>query len=133
MRYFWILLLYCSLSSFGQNNEQISTMDFVQIVDNNNAEALFYYQNNWMQLRMEAVKRGQIHSYQLLETQASEDAPFHFILMTTYKNTFQFEKREEHFRALIKEQGGLKLLNEKKPAEFRKTLFSKESAIHLEE
>lgn len=133
MRYFWILSLFCPILSFAQSNEQISTMDFVQIVDNNKAEALFYYQHNWMQLRKEAVNKGYIHSYQLLETEATAEAPFHLVLITTYGNASQFEQRETHFQELIKEQGGLKLLNQKKPPEFRKTLFSKNNVIHLED
>lgn len=48
------------------------------------------------------------------------------ILVTTYADREQFEKREEHFQELIKEKGELELLNEKKPSEFRRTLFSKD-------
>ena len=55
--------------------------------------------------------------------------------MTTYANKEQFEKREEHFQELIKEKGGLELMNEKKPAasaltKSTRTLFTYNSTIH---
>lgn len=109
---------------------KISTVDFVQIIDNNKAEALHYYHNNWKVLREMATKKGFIDSYQFLEVSFTEDAPFHFMLITTYSNKTQFDKREVHFRTLIDERGDLSLLNEKKPGEFRKIVFNKEEAKH---
>ncbi|MEM8569221.1 MAG: hypothetical protein AAGF85_22395, partial [Bacteroidota bacterium] len=104
---------------------------FVQILDDNREEALFYYQNNWKVLREMAVKKGYIDSFELLEVEFTEDQPYHIILMTTFTNKDQFEKREEHFEELIKAKGSLRLLNEKKPGEFRKNLYLKERVTHL--
>ncbi len=73
-----------------------------------------------------AIKKNQIDSYQLLETTPTKKAPFSFMLITTYKNKAQFDAREKHFDELIKEKGKLELLNNKKPDEFRKTLFGKD-------
>ena len=56
--------------------------------------------------------------------------PFQIMLITTYPNQVQFDKREDYFQELIKEKGPLKLLNEKKPADFRKTFFSTEMVRH---
>nr|WP_298995301.1 hypothetical protein [uncultured Allomuricauda sp.] len=105
-------------------------MDFVQILNENREETLYYFQNNWKVLREMAVKRGYIHSFDVLETPFSEDAPFELILITTYKNEEQYGAREEHFRELIDEKGELDLMNDKKPGEFRKTLFNKENVTH---
>ena len=129
-----LLIIALIISSLGiaQENTKLSTMDFVQVQNNNNAEAKFYYQNNWQILRERAVREGYIDSYQLLETEPTEDAPFHFVLITTYKDTKQFEKREENFSELIKEKGELRLLNAKQPGDFRKTMFNKNAAKHLE-
>ncbi|MEM7108202.1 MAG: hypothetical protein AAF519_08245 [Bacteroidota bacterium] len=114
-----------------QSDTRISTIEFVQILDDNREEALFYYQNNWKVLREMAVKKGYIYSFELLEVEFTEDQPYHIILMTTFANKDQYEKREEHFQELIKAKGSLRLLNEKKPGEFRKNLYLKELATHL--
>jgi len=122
------LLLFISMTSlcFGQQDQSISSMDFVEIVNDNQEEALFYYQNNWKILRQMAIKKNYISSFELLKDMGQDKNSFSLILVTTYANREQFEKREEHFQELIKEKGGLELLNEKKPGEFRKTVFSKD-------
>jgi len=127
IRNFIFLLSFCTTSLFfGQQDQSISSMDFIEIVNNNEQEALFYYQNNWKILRKMAIKKNYISSFELLKDTGQDKNSFSLILVTTYANREQFEKREEHFQELIKEKGGLELLNEKKPTEFRKTVFSKD-------
>jgi len=127
IRNFIFLLSFCTTSLFfGQQDQSISSMDFIEIVNNNEQEALFYYQNNWKILRQMAIKKNYISSFELLKDTGQDKNSFSLILVTTYANREQFEKREEHFQELIKEKGGLELLNEKKPTEFRKTVFSKD-------
>ena len=48
----YIIILCCAISTLGfaQQNEKQSTIDFVEILNGNTEEALFYYQNNWQQL-----------------------------------------------------------------------------------
>ena len=123
-----------SLTSFGQEKQdlKISTMDFVQVLNENRAEALFYYQQIWAKLRKIANEKAYISSYSLIETEPTLEFPVSFILITTYENAEQFELREEHFQEVMAQKGGLELLNNKKPDEFRKTLFSKERSLHLE-
>jgi len=116
--------------NFAQIDDRLTTIEFVQVVNNNKEEALFYFQNNWKVLRDKAIEQNYIHSYQLLETPASDEAPFQIMLITTYQNKAQYDLREDHFQELIKERGGLKLLNDKKPKEFRKSLFSKDMVRH---
>ena len=127
---FLIIVMAIGSISYGQANEKITTIEFVEILNNNKNEALFYFQNNWKVLRDKATAKNYIQSYQLLETQKSDDAPFQIILMTTYQNKKQYDQREKHFQELIKQSGGLKLLNDKKPTEFRKSLFSKDMVRH---
>lgn len=124
------LFVVVSFLSYAQD-ERISSLDFVQILDGNVDEAMFYYQNNWEQLRLMALDSGYIHSYELLETSFDDNAPFHLILLTTYANQEQFDRREDNFGALIAVKGELQLLNEKKPNEFRKVIFWKEPVNHL--
>ncbi|WP_350285621.1 hypothetical protein [uncultured Croceitalea sp.] len=116
--------------SYGQQNEKISTIDFVQILNNNKEEAIYYYQNNWKVLREMALEKEYIHSYEVLEPQMSEEAPFELMLITTYLGKDQYDSRETHFEELIKAKGPLSLMNEKKPNQFRKTLFNKEIVRH---
>ncbi len=126
-----LCLLFTGMNIIGQEERKISTLDFVQVLNNNKAEALYYYQNNWLELRKKAVEKGYIASFDFLETEPTPENPINFILITTYLEKDDFEKREENFAELIKERGGLQLLNEIKPEEFRKTLFSHEKAFHL--
>ena len=124
------LLISIGLSGAAQQDEKISIIEFVQVVNDNSAEAKFYFQNNWKVLREMAIEKNYIDSYQLLETPASESAPFHIILMTTFLNKDQYNSREKHFTELIEEKGALRLMNEKKPGEFRKSLYSKDNVRH---
>ncbi|MEL6252985.1 MAG: hypothetical protein AAFR87_13305 [Bacteroidota bacterium] len=128
-------LLFLSLSLIWtvqiSAQDKISSIDFVQIQNDNKAEALYYYQNNWKVLREAAIEKGYIHSFQFLEVEPTDEAPFHIILITNYGNEAQYVKREEHFSELIEAWGDLRLLNEKKPGEFRKILFGKERATNL--
>ena len=133
-----ILLLFITLSytSYGQLDERISTVSFVQVVDDNKEETIFYFQNNWKVLRDMAIEKGYIHSYQVMETpytqEGSSEVPFDIILITTYSNQTQYDLREDHFGELIEQRGKLRLMNDKQPDEFRKTLFSKERVRHWE-
>jgi hypothetical protein len=131
LNYLVVALFLISIQfSSAQKNERISTVDFVQIVDGNREEAMFYYQYNWKVLRLMAMKKKYITSFEIMETPYSEEAPFHLMLITIYKDKAQYEQREKHFQELIKENGKLHLLNDKKPAQFRKNLFHKENVLH---
>lgn len=127
---FSLILLGITLFSFAQQDDRISTVDFIQVLNGNKTEALFYYRNNWEELRKAGIDKGYINSYQLLETSVTEEEPFQFMLITTYANQAQYAQREEHFQELIKAQNGLKLMNDKQASDFRKTLFRKEITRH---
>ncbi|OIQ38722.1 MAG: hypothetical protein BM563_05565 [Bacteroidetes bacterium MedPE-SWsnd-G1] len=126
------IIMFCIIAiltttSFSQKDKKISTIDFVQIVNNNYDEVIYYYENNWKVLREMAVKKGYIETYQVMESPTADSTGFDIILVTTYKNDQQYEKRETHFQELIKEKGPLKLLNDKKPGDFRKVIYNKEN------
>jgi len=126
-------VLFCLLNTaFAQSSEKLTTIDFVQILNDNKEEAIYYYKNNWEVMRKRALEEGYIHSYQLLEVPFSEEAPFHIMLMTTYANKEQDAKSEDNFAILIEEKGPLRLLNDKKPGEFRKIIFNKDKVKHLD-
>ncbi|BAO75341.1 hypothetical protein [Winogradskyella sp. PG-2] len=128
---FFLTLLFCCIS-FSQSNERITTIETVEILYGKEEEAIYYFQNNWKKLRARAIEKEYIHSFQLMKTSFSSETPFHIILVTTYTNKEQYKNREKHFTELIKASGGLKLLNDKKPNELRKSVFSVEGANHLE-
>ncbi|MGB5820187.1 MAG: hypothetical protein WBG90_11945 [Saonia sp.] len=126
-----LIALSIGLLGYGQEDARISTVDFVQILNDNEKEAIFYYKHNWKILREMALKKEYIHSFQLLETPTSNKEPFDLMLITTYPNQEQYDLREAHFSELIKEKGKLELLNNKEPNAFRKALFRKEMVRHL--
>lgn len=130
-RYLIAIALLIGIFGYSQQDDRRSTIDFVEILNDNEAEALFYYQNNWKMLREKAIKRGYIHSFQLLEMAATPEAPYHLMLITTYSNKAQYDGRESHFDEIIAESKGLKLLNDKKPVDFRKILYGKDVVRHL--
>lgn len=124
MKYLISILFFVSFIP-AQVSESVSTVDLVEVLNENQAEAEYYYQNNWKILRDQAMEKGYIQSYQLIQTEPTEDLPVSIMLITTYKDMAQYEKAEENFGKLIEASGGLKLLNEKKPGDFRKTIYSK--------
>ena len=125
------LFLGIGLNAYAQNDTRISTLDFVQIIDGQRAETIYYYTNNWKALRDEAMKKGYIHSFELLEVPRNENEPFDIILITTYSNPDQYAKREDNFGELIEARGGRRLMNEKQPSEFRKIIFNREDVRHI--
>ena len=118
------------IARLNQAYEKTLTNAGVEILNGHKEETLYYYEHNWKVLRKMALAKDYIENYQLLITPVSEDNKIGIILMTTYTNQSQYEKREPHFEELIKEKGALNLMNDLKPNEFRKIVFSKENVIH---
>lgn len=99
------------------------TVDFVKVLNGNTEEALFYYEQNWKQHRVEAARRGFISSYQML-VRTSDEGGTDILLITGYATDEQYEKREENFAIVMNrsEGGGPRLLNDKSPGEFREVI-----------
>lgn len=125
-----IVFFFVINTFYAQTNAKQSSIDFVNVLNNNHAETLYYYQNNWKALREAALKKGYIEGYELLEIEPNETTPYRFILITTYANQNQYDNREAHFEELIQLSGGLKLLNEKTPNDFRKVIHSQDKVKH---
>ena len=129
-----IILFFCLTIStviIAQSDDSLAFMDFVEILNDNKEEAIYYYENNWKVLRDQAIQRGYISSYQLIEVPYSEEAPFHLILVTSFATQEQYDAVEENFEILISERGERKLLNDKKPGDFRRIVFSKDNVRYL--
>ena len=128
MKYFIAFLLLSSIV----HAQSISTLEFVGVIDGHRNEAKFYFENNWKFLRIEAIKKGYIDSYELLISDSEDREIFDILLMTTYRDQKQYKNREKHFAEIMKEneERGLKLLNKLKPKEFRQSLFAKTAYIY---
>ncbi|MEO1654242.1 MAG: hypothetical protein AAFU64_11905 [Bacteroidota bacterium] len=122
---FLIFLGLWSGALSAQNNPQVTVIEFVEILDEHRAEAFYYYENNWKLLRVKAQARGFIDSFQLVEIPFSPELPAHLMLITNFKNQENFEAGESNFKEVLAEHGEMRLLNEIKPAAFRKNLFHK--------
>ncbi len=122
-------LVLLTTFALAQTDQRVSTLQFVQIIDDNTDEALYYFQNNWRKLREKAVEQGIIASYEFIRTERTDDYPIDIILMTTFQNEEQYDNREKNFQVIM-EGRQLDLLNELKPGDFRKTLFVKEKSAH---
>ncbi len=126
------IFLTVGTMSHAQQETRISSIDFVQVLNDNHDEAVYYYQNNWRWLRDLAVKKGYIVDYEFYQVERTEETPYDMILITVYGNKDQSDAREENFAELIELKGDLRLLNEKQPGEFRKLLTGHDRAVHLE-
>ena len=110
-----MLVVLLGTITFGYTLEygKISTMDFVQIVDNNTEEGVFYYENNWMVLGDNAFEKNYIHSFEFFETLPKVEAPFQLRFITTNTDKEQYNLAEERFDRLIAEMESLRLMNQK--------------------
>lgn len=119
MRIFLVLLVSLPLTAAAE----IVTVDFVGVLNGNLDEAVYYYENNWKQHRIEARKRGYIASWKLL-VRTSEDGDTDILLITSYGSGEQYAKREDNFAKLMDETrpDGPLLLNDKPPGEFRRVV-----------
>ncbi|QQS39926.1 MAG: TlpA family protein disulfide reductase [Acidobacteriota bacterium] len=102
----------------------VAVTELVKIVNGKRDEAVFYYRNNWMKLREEAVKRGYIESYEMQVGDPREEGEFDIVLITRYRDKAQFDASEPNFQKLIKEllPIGPVRMNEAVPDEFRKSV-----------
>lgn len=121
-------IVRAEISSLLDPKELITVTEFIKIKNNHREEAVFYYENNWKVLREAAIKKGYIHSYELIVTKTDEKLGFDIILITRFAKKENFDKVEENFQKIIKEfqnGSGVKLKNEIKPGDFRESVSVK--------
>ena len=83
---------------------------------------MFYYENNWKSARDRMLAQKFIKSYQILSVKPDSLTQPGLVLMTEFADSISYQKSEARFEAVFNElrpDGSLKLLNEKKPNEFR--------------
>lgn len=100
-------------------------IDFVKIKGDHRDEAIFYYENNWKLYRDEALKRGVIHSYELVDARSETNTAFDLMLITRYISEEQFKESEKNFEPILKKlrPTGPVLKNTLRPDEFRQNVF----------
>ncbi len=118
----FFILLTLSVNIYAQS-EVVTLFEAVKIKNKKRAEAFYFYENNWKVLREKALEKGIIHSFEFVVVKSNEKADFDIILITRYKDQAQFEKSEANFRPFLEAHGNVKLLNETKPDDFRKSVF----------
>jgi len=108
-----------------KSDEMVILMDFVKIKNGKRDEAMFFYENNWKVYREAALKKGVIHSYELIEAKSETNPTFDLILVTRYKNEEQHKNSEKNFEPILKEirPNGALLKNDLKPEDFRQNVF----------
>ena len=116
MRAIFTTLLLLPMSALAE----IVTVDFVRVLNGNQQEAIYYYENNWKQHRIKALDRGYISSYKLL-VRTSADGNTDILLLTGYASEAEYEAREANFAIVMRnpQRDGPVLLNQKSPGEFR--------------
>jgi len=104
----------------------IRIMDFVKIKPEKEAEALFFYENNWKIYREKALEKGYISNYELIRVKGDEAVNFDFILMTEFPDAASLEKVEANFQPLMKElrPNGPVYLNELRQKDFIVSRFA---------
>jgi thiol-disulfide isomerase/thioredoxin len=102
--------------------DKVAVTELVKVLNGMNEEAAFFYRNNWMALREEAVKRGKIDSFEIQF--AEPGGEYDIALITRYKNELQYKLSESNFEVLLREMRpeGPLLVNTANPPEFRKSL-----------
>jgi hypothetical protein len=113
----------CWWSGLPAQNHPVSVVEFVKIQNEKTDEALYFYENNWKIYREKAVEKGFIRSFRLLRA-SSDSLAYDIVLITEYPDEKSHQNSEENFRSLIsalRPKGPL-LLNELKPADFRKSV-----------
>lgn len=122
-----VLLLLFSAITIASHAQTVLVMDFVKIRNGKEAEALFFYENNWKLYRDIALEKGFITAYRLEKTTADSSASFDLVLITEYADSSMYRKSEDNFRAILSTSrpNGPLLLNELQPADFRQNVFVK--------
>ena len=103
-------------------DSKIAVTELVSVLNGNTDEAVYFYRNNWVELRKEAKKRGFIDSWEMQTVKSGGD--FGIVLITRYKDEMQYKLAEPNFRKLIEEMRpeGPLLVNTLKPNDFRKSV-----------
>lgn len=125
-----VSILAFAISPAAEGDEVIIVVERVEVLGDGHAEARFYYEKNWLTLRILAHARGYIDSFELGYLDPQDGNGADILLVTRFASREDYERAEERFQLLMAERGPLRLLNDKQPADFRKRL-SAETGVSL--
>lgn len=96
-------------------------IDMVEVLSARNAEAKFFYDQNWKIYREKALKEGLISAFRILSLPKGNETGCDLILITELPDEIKFKASEDNFRPILQSlrPNGPILLNEHKPNTFR--------------
>jgi hypothetical protein len=94
--------------------QAITAVDIVSIDARYRAEAEYFYRENWLAFRKEALKKGVITSFRQLKTPPDSTGRYTLMLLTTFADSTAFAHREERFAPIMKaiSPNGPRMLNQ---------------------
>lgn len=95
-----VLLLASPLISRSQS-VKFRIIDAVEVKNQFEKEALYFYDQNWKLFREEALKQGVISGYSI-ERGTKSDSSFVIVLNTEFENRGQLENVEKNFEPILK-------------------------------
>jgi hypothetical protein len=104
-----------------QKDNPMVVIDMVEVLEARNAEARFFYDQNWKVYREKALEEGVVSAYRILSLPKGNETGCDLILMTEYPDEAKFKASEDNFRPILQSlrPNGPSLLNEHKPNTFR--------------
>lgn len=106
--------------------EAVRIIDFVKIKPGKEAEARYFYEQNWKIFREKALKLGYISNYELTRVKTDGAVSFDFMLMTEFPDSTAFKNVELNFQPLMRElrPNGPVFLNELRQKDFIESRFA---------
>ena len=120
------LLLALGALCFGpivnaDDDDAITVVEGIAVLDGRLDEAIFYYQNNWGYFRRQALERGYIESFDMVVGDDRAES-VDIVLITRFDSAEQYDTIEDRFEEIMGERE-LQLLNDVEPGDFRKNVF----------
>lgn len=115
MKNVFIILLLTNFTTCGftQTQKAVGHFDIVTAKVDYEKEVKFYYEQNWLLFRKQALIQKAISAYKLMYTEPDSTNTFSIILYTEFENQAAFDKVEEAFTPIMKwlRPDGPKMLN----------------------
>lgn len=111
--------------------QKYSTVDIVKVKGIYEKEALYFYQENWVAFRKEALAQGYISRYDMLRTVPDSAHNFQLILTTEYPDSLAFHDKEKNFAPIMKRisPNGPKMLNDIPRKDFLEYLSGHDATV----
>ena len=113
--------LCCASVVSAENDDTITVVEGIAVLDGRLDEAIFYYQNNWGYFRRQALERDYIESFDIVIGDDRTES-VDIVLITRFDSVEQHDAIEDRFEEIMSERE-LKLLNDVEPGDFRKNVF----------